>query len=87
MTDVILEKQAVTERRPEDMKQEAPSFKWNGPRTAEGRQRIAQAQLKHGAISKEGFGSSFNLRSEDEIQSTQCLCRAGGQRHLKSHLV
>jgi hypothetical protein len=21
--------------------------KWNGPRTAEGRQRIAQAQLKH----------------------------------------
>ena len=29
--------------------------KWNGPRTAEGRQRIAQAQLKHGAFSKAGL--------------------------------
>lgn len=26
--------------------------KWNGPRTAEGRRRIAQAQLKHGAYAK-----------------------------------
>lgn len=29
--------------------------KWNGPRTAEGKQRIAQAQLKHGAYSKAGL--------------------------------
>ncbi len=26
--------------------------KWNGPRTAKGKQRIAQAQLKHGLYSK-----------------------------------
>jgi hypothetical protein len=29
--------------------------KWNGPRTAEGRQRISQAQLKHGFYSKAGL--------------------------------
>ena len=29
--------------------------KWNGPRTAEGKQRIAQAQLKHGFYSKAGL--------------------------------
>jgi len=67
MTDLLKRKQAYTVRRPESLKQEAPSFNWNGP-SAEGRQRIAQAQLKHGAISKEVFGSSFNLRSEDEIE-------------------
>lgn len=36
-------------------KQDVASVKWNGPRTAEGRQRIAQAQLKHGFYSKAGI--------------------------------
>ena len=31
------------------------TVKWNGPRTAEGKQRIAQAQLKHGFYSKAGL--------------------------------
>jgi hypothetical protein len=43
MTDVILEKQAVTQLRPESLKQEAPSFNGSCPRTAEGKQSEAQA--------------------------------------------
>ena len=45
--------------------------KWNGPRTAEGRQRIAQAQLKHGAFSKAGLESkhaeAIQLRQLEDI--------------------
>jgi hypothetical protein len=41
--------------------------KWNGPRTAEGRQRIAQAQLKHGAFSKAGL----KAKHEEAIQLRQ----------------
>jgi len=45
--------------------------KWNGPRTAEGRQRIAQAQLKHGAYSKAGIEAkhleSIQLRQLEDI--------------------
>ena len=45
--------------------------KWNGPRTAEGRQRIAQAQLKHGAYSKAGLeakhAESIQLRQLEDI--------------------
>ena len=45
--------------------------KWNGPRTAEGRQRIAQAQLKHGAFSKAGLeakhAESVQLRQLEDI--------------------
>ena len=47
------------------------SVKWNGPRTAEGRQRIAQAQLKHGAFSKAGLeakhAESIQLRQLEDI--------------------
>jgi hypothetical protein len=47
------------------------SAKWNGPRTAEGRQRIAQAQLKHGAFSKAGLeakqAESIQLRQLEDI--------------------
>ena len=40
----------------EEKKQSSKSqTKWNGPRTAEGRRLIAQAQLKHGAFSKAGL--------------------------------
>ncbi len=45
--------------------------KWNGPRTAEGRQRIAQAQLKHGAYSKAGLeakqAGAIQLRQLEDI--------------------
>ena len=59
MTDVVLEKQASSERRPERLKQEAPSFKWNGTRTAEGRQRIAMGQLM------QVFYAKANSKSEN----------------------
>jgi len=45
--------------------------KWNGPRTAEGKQRIAQAQLKHGAFSRAGLkakhAESIQLRQLEDI--------------------
>ena len=45
--------------------------KWNGPRTSEGKQRIAQAQLKHGAYSKAGLRAkqteSIQLRQLEDI--------------------
>jgi hypothetical protein len=46
-------------------------IKWNGPRTAEGRQRISQAQLKHGFFSKAGLeakqAESIQLRQLEDI--------------------
>ncbi len=56
----------------EEKKQSSKSqTKWNGPRTAEGRQRIAQAQLKHGAFSKVGLeakqAESIQLRQLEDI--------------------
>ncbi len=45
--------------------------KWNGPRTAEGKQRIAQAQLKHGFYSKAGLKAkhdeAIQLRQLEDI--------------------
>ena len=45
--------------------------KWNGPRTAEGRQRIAQAQLKHGFYTKAGLeakhAEALQLRQLEDI--------------------
>ena len=45
--------------------------KWNGPRTAEGRQRIAHAQLKHGAYTKAGLkakhAEAIQLRQLEDI--------------------
>jgi hypothetical protein len=45
--------------------------KWNGPRTADGRQRIAQAQLKHGFYTKAGLeakhAESIQLRQLEDI--------------------
>ena len=45
--------------------------KWNGPRTAEGKQRIAQAQLKHGAFSRAGLeakhAEAIQLRQLEDI--------------------
>ena len=49
----------------------AGSVKWNGPRTAEGKQRIAQAQLKHGFYSKAGLeakqAEAIQLRQLEDI--------------------
>ena len=45
--------------------------KWNGPRTADGKQRIAQAQLKHGFFSKAGLeakhAEAIQLRQLEDI--------------------
>ena len=45
--------------------------KWNGPRTAEGKQRIAQAQLKHGAYAKANLeakhAEAIQLRQLEDI--------------------
>ena len=52
-------------------KQDVASVKWNGPRTAEGKQRIAQAQLKHGFFSKAGLAAkhadAIKLRQLEDI--------------------
>ncbi len=52
-------------------KQDSASVKWNGPRTAEGRQRIAQAQLKHGYYTKAGLtakhAEAIMLRQLEDI--------------------
>ena len=46
-------------------------IKWSGPRTAEGRQRIAQAQTKHGAFSKANLvakhAEAIQLRQLEDI--------------------
>jgi hypothetical protein len=56
----------------EEKKQSSKSqTKWNGPRTAEGRQRIAHAQLKHGAYTKAGLkakhAEAIQLRQLEDI--------------------
>ena len=56
----------------EEKKQSSkPQTKWNGPLTAEGRQRIAQAQLKHGFYSKAGLeakhAEAIQLRQLEDI--------------------
>ena len=56
----------------EEKKQSSkPQTKWNGPRTAEGKQRIAQAQLKHGFYSKAGLeakhAEAIQLRQLEDI--------------------
>ena len=52
-------------------KQDVASVKWNGPRTAEGKRRIGQAQLKHGFYSKAGLeakhAESVQLRQLEDI--------------------
>ena len=51
-------------------KQDVASVKRNGPRSAEGKQRIAQAQLKHGFYSKAGIeakqAESIQLRQLED---------------------
>jgi hypothetical protein len=64
-------KDALNQSKPEYKIQGLVSSKWNGPRTAEGKQRIAQAQLKHGAFSKAGLeaknAEAIQLRQLEDI--------------------
>ena len=70
----ISKSSAVHSQATKDAKLEghtAGSVKWNGPRTAEGKQRIAQAQLKHGFYSKAGLAAkhadAIKLRQLEDI--------------------
>ena len=70
--------------------------KWNGPRTAEGRQRIAQAQLKHGFYSKAGLeakhAESIQLRQLEDIAGLTGMitgprtrgCKPRGYKSIRS---
>ena len=81
----------------EEKKQSSKSqTKWNGPRTAEGKQRIAQAQLKHGFYSKEGIeakhAEAIQLRQLEDIAYLTGLiqgprtrgCKPQGYRPIRS---
>ena len=69
MTEKDGEKQFIPQVRTEGCT--LVEVKWNGPRTAEGKLRIAQAQLKHGAYSKAGLEAkhteSIQLRQLEDI--------------------
>jgi hypothetical protein len=73
MTTEAKKKQVKTECRPTEILGGLINLnpKWNGPRTAEGKQRIAQAQLKHGFYSKAGLeakhAESIQLRQLEDI--------------------
>lgn len=69
----MTEKDGVKQSKPQVRTKEVAckTAKWNGPRTAEGKQRIAQAQLKHGAYSKAGLeakhAEAIQLRQLEDI--------------------
>ena len=69
----MTEKDGVKQSKPQVRIKEVAckTSKWNGPRTAEGKQRIAQAQLKHGAFSKAGIeakhAEAIQLRQLEDI--------------------
>jgi len=69
MSEKDVANQVKTMLRPKG--QSSVVAKWNGPRTAEGRQRIAQAQLKHEAFSKAGIEAkhteAIQLRQLEDI--------------------
>ena len=68
-------------------KQDVAPVKWNGPRTAEGKQRIAQAQLKHGAFSKVGLeakhAEAIQLRQLEDIAYVTGLIQGPRTRGCK----
>ena len=63
------------------------SAKWNGPRTAKGKQRIAQAQLKHGFYSKAGLKAkhteAIQLRQLEDIAYLTGLIKGPRTRGCK----
>jgi len=63
------------------------TVKWNGPRTAEGRQRIAHAQLKHGFYTKAGLeakhAEAIQLRQLEDIAHLTGLIQGPRTRGAK----
>jgi hypothetical protein len=61
--------------------------KWNGPRTAAGKQRIAQAQLKHGFYTKAGLeakqAEAIQLRQLEDIAYLTGLIQGPRMRGAK----
>jgi hypothetical protein len=94
MTEKDGVKQAQLKLQPEGLV--LKTSKWNGPRTAEGRQRIAQAQLKHGAFSKAGLeakhAEAIQLRQLEDIAvligliqgPRTCGCKPRGYKAIRS---
>jgi hypothetical protein len=64
-------KDGSSQSKTESKTQGLLTAKWNGPRTAEGKQRIAQAQLKHGFYTKAGLkakqAEAIQLRQLEDI--------------------
>ena len=63
--------------------------KWNGPRTAEGKQRIAQAQLKHGFYTKANLeakhAEAIQLRELEDIAVLIGMITGPRTRGAKPH--
>ena len=63
--------------------------KWNGPRTAEGKRRIAQAQLKRGFYSKAGLeakhAEAIQLRELEDIAVLIGMITGPRTRGAKPH--
>ena len=83
MSDKVSVKQVKLEHKNQGL----VSSKWNGPRTAEGKQRIAQAQLKHGAYSKAGLEAkhveAIQLRQLEDIAHLTGLIQGPRTRGCK----
>ena len=85
----MTEKDGVKQYKPQvrTMEVACKTAKWNGPRTAEGKQRIAQAQLKHGFYSKAGLeakhAESIQLRQLEDIAYLTGLIRGPRTRGCK----
>ena len=75
--------QSMPERKNSDLL----TAKWNGPRTAEGRRRIAQAQLMHGAYAKANLqakhAESIQLRQLEDIAYLTGLIQGPRTRGVK----
>jgi hypothetical protein len=87
MTDNVGVKQSKPKAQTERDACKTP--KWNGPRTAEGKQRIAEAQLKHGAFSKAGLeakhAEAVQLRQLEDIAHLTGLITGPRTRGCKPH--
>jgi hypothetical protein len=89
MTTEAKRKRVKTECQPTDVLGGLLNLKpkWNGPRTAEGRQRIAQAQLKHGFYSKAGLkakhAEAIQLRQLEDIAYLTGLIKGPRTRGCK----
>jgi hypothetical protein len=89
MTEEAKKKRVKTECQPTEVLGGLLNLKpkWNGPRTAEGKQRIAQAQLKHGIYSKAGLEAkhveAIQLRQLEDIAHLTGLIKGPRTRGAK----